>query len=262
MSQEERKYEYGFYSYEDVKGKKVRWTERKAFSKTVVMGSVIDFDVYAMPHNIGSRGLNFKVFINNELWDEINFTKGEMRRLRYYIPFNKNELIGITTVVNKTFIPIRMGLNKDTRQIGVGISEMKFVDEVPTEGIGFWGVETLTGEPIPGWPKNTQAKFRWTGLRASMNIKDRFKNGVTFFLHSSHPDVANNPVRVNILSDGRLTQEVVLMDHQWKKVFLHHDLLKGSSMLTFKINRTLNPKLLGLSEDYRDLGVAVAIPEE
>ena len=75
------------------------------------------------------------------------------------------------------------------------------------------------------------------------------------FLHSSHPDVANNPVRVNILSDGRLTQEVVLMDHQWKKVFLHHDLLKGSSMLTFKINRTWNPKLRGLSEDYRDLGV-------
>jgi hypothetical protein len=251
--------QYGYYSWEDWNGKKVRWTTGESFIRIAPTGHLMSFDVYATPHNIGPKGLNFKVFINKKLWDEINFTKGEMRNLRYYIPFKKSELIEITTVVDRTFIPIRLGLNKGTRQLGVGISEIKFYDEMPQEGMGFWGLETWTGGPITGWPQNTQTKFRWTGLRASMNIKDRFKNGVTLFLLSSHPDVANNPVRVEILSDGRRIEEIVFTENQWKKIYINPNTLGISNVLTFQVSRTWNPKLLGLSEDCRDLGVAVAV---
>ena len=257
-----QQYEYGFYGYELWDGKKVRWTEKKAVSKTVVTGSVMDFDLYVKPHNIGPKGLNFKVLINGKLWDEVNFVKSGIKKLRYYIPYRKDEFIEIKTVVSKTFIPIRLGLNKDTRQLGVGISEIKFYDEMPQEGMGFWGLETWTGGPITGWPQNTQTKFRWTGLRASMNIKDRFKNGVTLFLLSSHPDVVNNPVRVEILSDGRRIEEIVFTENQWKKIYINPNTLGISNVLTLQVSRTWNPKLFELSEDYRDLGVAVAIPGE
>ena len=37
------------------------------------------------------------------------------------------------------------------------------------------------------------------------------------------------------------------------------DELKGSKVLTFQVSRTWNPKLAGISEDSRDLGVAVAV---
>ena len=260
VSNEERKYEYGFYSYEDWNGKKVHWMAKKAFSKTVVTGSVMDFEVYATPHNIGPKGLNFKVFINGKLWDEINFMKGEMRNLKYYIPFKKNELIEIRTFVDRTFIPIRLGLNKDPRTLGVGISEIRFDDEVSPGGIGFWGMEAWTGEPIPEWPQNAQAKFRWTGLRASMNLKVESKNKVTLFLMVAHPDVDKNPVRVEISTDSGFREEVIFADRQWKKILLSQETLNDSKVLTFHVSRTWNPKLSGLSEDYRDLGVAVAIP--
>ena len=260
MSNEERKYEYGFYSYEDWNDKKVRWMAKKAFSKTFVTGSVMDFDVYATPHNIGPKGLNFKVFINGKLWDEINFFGKETRNLKFYVPYKKNEPIELKTVVNKTFIPIRLGLNKDPRTLGVGISEIRFDEEVPPEGIGFWGMETWTGEPISEWPQNAQEKFRWTGLRASMNFKVEPKNKVTLFLIVAHPDADKNPVRVEISTDGGFREEVIFTDRQWKKVLLSQEAFCDSKVLTFHVSRTWNPKLSGLSEDHRDLGVVVAIP--
>ena len=41
-------------------------------------------------------------------------------------------------------------------------------------------------------------------------------------------------------------------------MLLGSDELKGSEVLTFQVSRTWNPKLAGISEDSRDLGVAVA----
>jgi hypothetical protein len=257
-----QQYEYGFYGYEDWGGKKVRWTGKKAVSRTEVKGNLMSLEVFTSQYNIGLKGLNFKVFVNKKLWDEVNFAKSETRNLKYYIPYKKSELVEIKTEVDRTFIPIRLGLSKDSRNLGVAISEIKFSDELPKDGVGFFGMETWTGMKIHGWPKGMPLKFRWTGLRASMNIKGKFKHGVTLFLMSGHPDVGKNPVIVEILGGGGLIREIVLMDNQWKKVYLDQDMVKAKDVLTFQINRTFNPKLLGFSEDNRDLGVAVAVLQE
>jgi len=124
----EQKYEYGFYAFEDWKGKKVRWTSKKAALRTVVTGQVISFDVYAFRHNIGPEGLNFKLFINGKLWDEINFTQPEMRTLKYRLPLKKGDSIEIKTVVSRTFIPVQLGINPDSRRLGVAMSEIIFYD--------------------------------------------------------------------------------------------------------------------------------------
>ena len=252
-------YEYGFYPYELWDGKRVRWTAKRTALRTFVTGRLVAFDVYTSPYNIDSKGLSLKIFVNKELWDEVHFTSGGTRNLKYYIPYKKNEPMEIKTGVNRTFIPIRLGLSKDARHLGVALGEMKFYDEIPKEGVGFWATETWRETQIQGWPKNIPVEVRWTGLRASMNIENRLKDGITLFLKVAHPDAEKNPVKVKILCDSRIIEEVTFTDYQWKRIHIDAERLRDSKVLTFHANRTWNPKLLGLSEDSRDLGVAVAM---
>ena len=262
VSNEERKYEYGFYPYEAWNGKKVRWTGEKAFSRLEVAGSLMSFNVYALSYDIHPKGLNFKLFVNRKLFDEINFYKNETRNLRYYLPYKKGEYIEIKVVVSKTFIPLRLGLSQDARKLGLAMSEIKFGDEIPKEGVGFYAMEAWQGIYIEGWPAHRPFKVRWTGLQASINIKDNYKDGMTLFLIAPHQDVAELPVRLNILTNGTLLREIVFTENQWKKVYLDQNMLKAKDVLTFQVNKTFNPKLLGLSEDNRDLGVAVAVLQD
>jgi hypothetical protein len=255
-----QQYEYGFYPYEVWGGKRVRWTGKKTALRTVATGRLVAFDVWTSPYNIDPKGLNLRIFVNKELWDEINLTKPETRNLKYYIPYNKNGPVEIKTEVNRTFIPIRLGLSKDARNLGVVLGEIKFYDEIPEEGVGFWATEPWPDTQIQGWPKSIPVEVRWTGLRASMNIENRLKHGITLFLKVAHPDVKTNPVKVRFFCDSRIIEEVTFTDHQWKRIHLDAERLRDSKVLTFRANRTWNPKLLGLSEDSRDLGVAVAVP--
>ena len=48
--------------------------------------------------------------------------------------------------------------------------------------------------------------------------------------------------------------------NQWKKVFIEPEKISGLSMMSFHVSRTWNPKASGYSEDERDLGTAIAIP--
>jgi len=253
-----REYEYGFYPYELWDGKKVRWTWKKASLQTITKGNVMEFDVHALPYNIGPKGLNFKLLINDQLWDEIHFLNSETRNLKYYIPYKKDDLVKIEIILNKTFIPVRLGLSRDGRDLGVAISEIKFSDELPKDHVGFFGVETWEGIEIPGWPPNIPKKVRWTGLSASMNIRD-VKEGFTLFLMAAHPDTWKNPVRLEIQRDGKTIKEIIFTDSQWKRIRLDQNTLRDSKVLTFHVSRTWNPKLLGFSSDSRDLGVAIGI---
>jgi hypothetical protein len=75
----------------------------------------------------------------------------------------------------------------------------------------------------------------------------------------AHPGIDKDPVRVEIIGDDGVIREGVFKDNQWKRVLLEADELSGSKVLTFQASRTWNPKLAGISEDTRDLGVAVAV---
>ncbi len=75
----------------------------------------------------------------------------------------------------------------------------------------------------------------------------------------AHPGIDKDPVRVEIIGDDGVIREEVFKHNQWKKVLLGADELKGSKVLTFRVSRTWNPRLAGISEDSRDLDVAVAV---
>jgi hypothetical protein len=52
-----------------------------------------------------------------------------------------------------------------------------------------------------------------------------------------------------------------LLNSRWKKVVMKGDEIKGATILTLQVDRMWNPKMAGFSQDNRDLGIAVAIPE-
>jgi len=78
----------------------------------------------------------------------------------------------------------------------------------------------------------------------------------------AHPGMDKDPVRIEIIGDGGVIREEVFKSNQCKKVLLGAGELKGSKVLTFQVSRTWNPKLPGISENSRDLGVAVAALKE
>jgi len=83
---------------------------------------------------------------------------------------------------------------------------------------------------------------------------------LTVFLWCSHPDIEEEGVGVKILGDGVLLRGIEFGDHGMKRVVLGEEELRGKEVLTFEVSRTWNPKRMGVSQDNRDLGVAVAIP--
>ena len=80
-------------------------------------------------------------------------------------------------------------------------------------------------------------------------------------MRCSHPNIGENPVQFNILADGDLIKQEIFMDNNWKKVIVTAEDIKGSKGLTLQVSRTWNPKLSGISQDEKDLGVAVALVE-
>jgi hypothetical protein len=130
---------------------------------------------------------------------------------------------------------------------------------MPLDGVGFYDWESWDGKKGHGWPDDIPPEFRWTGMHASMNMQREFKKGAALFLMCTHPDIDKDPVIVEIMCDDDLMRRETFTDNRWKKVAIKAEEVKGSKALTFRVSRTWNPKLTGISDDGRDLGVAVAI---
>ena len=62
-------------------------------------------------------------------------------------------------------------MNEDRRDLGVAVSEPRFLKKMPKDGVGFYGWEIWGGEEIPGWPEGKEQRFRWTGKRASVPMR-------------------------------------------------------------------------------------------
>ena len=95
-----------------------------------------------------------------------------------------------------------------------------------------------------------------------MDIENYTDRGMSLFLHAAHPNIQQFPVTVKITGDNKIIKEELFNNTAWKKVLVTPEELKGSTSITFEVSRTWNPKLSGVSNDTRDLGIAVAIPEQ
>ncbi|MCP4601422.1 MAG: O-antigen ligase family protein [Proteobacteria bacterium] len=261
--------EFGFYGHENWGAEKMRWTWKKSLTNVKATSNIFGIKVVAASHNsAGPEGLEFRLFANDRLLEHVHFFNGGERFLRYWVPSVDGREIQVRTEVSKTFNPFRIGLSQDNRDLGVGVSPIKFLKIILSDGLGFYQWEVLGNREIPGWPQDSKPKFRWGGMRASINLSDKFiditdaiETTITLYLLCSHPDIHEKPVSVTIIGDEGSVREEIFGDHQWKKVVLDLEDFKKSRVMTFQVSRTWNPKLAGVSEDGRDLGVAIAVLE-
>ncbi len=80
------------------------------------------------------------------------------------------------------------------------------------------------------------------------------------FLYAGNPDISRNPVKVKIYGEEKLLREESFSVQGWRKIALPARQLQDLKVLTFQTDRVWNPKMAGVSDDTRDLGIAVAIP--
>ena len=173
--------------------------------------------------------------------------------------------------VSRTWNPKKLGISSDGRDLGVAVSEPKLLENIPRDGVGFYGWETLDTQSAESMAKDGKEKrFRWTGKQASEMIaecgmrKEKIEGGeeapgLVFFLQCMHPDIEQSPVVVKMLGDGELLRSVEFSDYGWKQVEFAANELKGKNIITYEVSRTWNPKRMGVSGDDRELGVAVKI---
>jgi hypothetical protein len=106
-------------------------------------------------------------------------------------------------------------------------------------------------------PTDKPSRSAYMKKHQGKNEKTPGKYGLQVFLRSVHPDVAANPVVVEICKDNMLLKKIILKSRQWKKIIFDENEINDSKVLGFRVSRTWNPSRLGISEDARDLGVAV-----
>lgn len=257
------KNQYGFYGFENWNEGPMRWTMKKAQARVKPDSDLMGFKVVAHSANSSQpEGLKVTLFCDDILIDEINFFNGGTQLLYYYLPSIKTKEVDFRIEVSNTFNPRKMGFSNDTRDLGVAMSPISYLKIMPKDGVGFHNWETSGNHDLREWPPDRPLNYRMTGMRGSINLQSELQNGGRLLLRCGHPNIGDNPVQVNILADSKLIKQELIADYNWKKVIVKKEDIKGAKGLTLQVSRTWNPKLSGISNDGRDLGVAVALLKE
>ena len=247
-------------------------------------GRVVEFDIQCHTPNLEKKPLEFDVLLDGNLYDEILFNKnGGVKRWYYLETKAGGRDHEFLFEVSRTWNPQKLGISSDLRDLGVAVSEPRVLDKLPKDGVGFYGWEALDEKSAKSISQMTEYRgqkttgseepkmmFRWTMRRASMPVLDLDSNkygankvgGVLYeqvvFLRCAHPDIETKAVVIKVLGDGEVLSELEVRDNGWRKVDFED--LAGKDVLTFEVSRTWNPKRMGISEDSRNLGVAMFIP--
>ncbi|RPJ86457.1 MAG: O-antigen ligase family protein [Acidobacteria bacterium] len=115
---------------------------------------------------------------------------------------------------------------------------------------------------IGGYPEEKWVggfPFVWTNRVGYGRI--RFEGGERVLrIHAAHPDIANRPVRVRFVAEGKLLAGVELRDSNWRDVPLRYRGPTDPKGLRVRVDvdRTWRPCDWGVSIDPRNLGIAIA----
>jgi hypothetical protein len=242
------KNEYGYYPAENWGGAIMRWTGKKSSTSVKASGELVEFNVFAHQANSsGPKGLRLEVSINDLVKDTLHFFGSGNKKLQYYVHGIKGKDVVIKTEVSDTFNPKKLKMNSDIRDLGIARGVIGFSDNIPHDGVGFYGWEE--------WSGDKDFKFRWTGGRASFPSK-----GVDWKhlqILCAHPDIKQSPVFVTVFVDDNLVWQMDINDSDWKRVVAKSDKPVDGKVVTFQVSRTWNPRVMGVSGDGRDLGVGV-----
>jgi len=123
---------YGFYDVENFEGKEVRWTAADASEVLEKKGSVIIIPLKdAYPIENAEPNI-VKIYIDNLLVKKIKLEDDSWYNLKLDIPKFAGNGFGnrftLTIVTSRSWVPKELGLNMDSRILGVMVGEITFIN--------------------------------------------------------------------------------------------------------------------------------------
>jgi len=123
---------YGFYDFENLQGKKVRWTADDASEVLEKKGSAFIIplqDAYPIKN---SEPNIVKFYIDNMLIKKIKLEDDSWYNLKIEVPKSVGDESGnrftLTIVTSRSWVPKELGVNNDTRILGIRIGEISFIE--------------------------------------------------------------------------------------------------------------------------------------
>jgi len=275
----------GFYPMEKGPSGDFRWSGKEGMIRIHGDGLLeirLDCDTPGMD----KEPVMVEISVDDQPVDRLVFEGIGSRTWWYWLKKRDKGPHEVQIKVSRTWNPRKLGMSVDNRDLGVRVGEYRFFSNLPKDGIGFYGWETMGDEGLrtEDGGRKTEGRrakrFRWTGKRASQSIAefgmrdadlgkrgkgvskhkgagglDEGAGGPVVFLRCSHPDISKASVVVRILGDGELLRYIEFSDYGWKRVELGDEELEGKGIVTYEVSRVWNPKRMGVSGDRRDLGV-------
>ena len=100
-------------------------------------------------------------------------------------------------------------------------------------------------------------KFRWTNVDASESIEKK-GSSMVIPLRAGNPDIYKRAVFARIYIDNFLVKVIRLKDDNWHDIELNLPNIKREKItLTIAVSRSWIPKEWGISDDSRELGIAI-----
>ncbi len=253
-------YGYGTYPFENWNGKKERWIDKYSAIKKFADSNILGIIIHVSPYNIDKeKGLRLTLSVNNNEIDQCHFFSAGEFPFYYYLPNIKGKEITIQTALSKTFNPKKLGLNSDKRNLGVGLEAITFLQIIPSSGFGFYSEENVADPQFPKFKDMPTVQGRWIGRRATINLADFRDTSLQLYYKCAHPNIEQRPTKIAFYLDN---QQVLLKScktSNWRLIKFDQQQLNEHKLLTISIDRTWNPKISGLSEDTRDLGLFLVI---
>ncbi len=243
----------GFYAQEDWgKDGIFRWSGRHATLQFNRYGAV-EITFFCNAPGLVSNPIVIDVLLNGNPVDRYTFWEQQKVQRTYWVSTDdKSSESRMDIRVSRTWNPKQAGHGGDTRNLGVAVSEPRFMGRVQEKDIG------VTSWQILKQKETKLVRFRWTNRSAVINLqKYRTEGALIVMLKSKQPNLGTEPLSVRFFQQGGVIESVQLADNGWNRIVLQRQ-LDYDLPLTIRVNRTWNPKLNGYGSDPRDLGVAIA----
>jgi len=118
---------YGFYNEEVLEGKKIRWIGIDASEVMDKDGSVMIIpmrDGNPAGHKIPTF---VRIYVDNILVKVVMLRRGLWYDVKFNIPDVARDKFTLTISVSRSWIPKKLGINNDTRELGIMVGEIKFL---------------------------------------------------------------------------------------------------------------------------------------
>lgn len=234
-------YEHGYHEWEkDQEGNNFRWTGRAAISKMEVRGAVLSISLRQLNPEAVKKSAAVKIFVNNELVDNLHLSSFEWKEFKYYLPHLMKGKYAVLRIEPEIwFVP-------DKRELGIAVGNLAWMCSL-SDPIGVHELEQ----------EGTESLY-WTRGQASFPLQ--ISGEMISFQLLANPSVEKEPVEALFYWNDTSIKRMILTRAQWQNVSVGIPEGEREGIFTIRVLRTANPKRMRLGADARDLGVRLSWP--